>query len=156
MKSNKYTLLGILTLITIIAVVGATFTIGCIESPDVQNGVNIDENIDYIRGDAVVESIDLLIMESFPVQVSASAIGYLPDGCTEIDEENITVERNGNVFNVSIQTLRPKEAMCTQEIVPFEQRVELDVYGLEKGNYIVNINGVEGTFNLATDNIIPE
>ena len=38
------------------------------------------------RGQAVVDSIDVLIMESFPVQVSVTARGNLPDGCTQIDE----------------------------------------------------------------------
>jgi putative hemolysin len=41
---------------------------------------------EMIHGEAVVETIDILILESFPVQVNVVARGYLPDGCTEIDE----------------------------------------------------------------------
>src|SRR5690606_272202 len=38
------------------------------------------------RGQAIVNSIDILMMESFPVQVRVVARGDLPDSCTEIDE----------------------------------------------------------------------
>jgi len=47
-----------------------------------------------------------MTLESFPVQIKVVAEGYLPDGCTEIDE--ITAEREGNTFNVNISTRRQK------------------------------------------------
>ena len=40
-----------------------------------------------------VESIQIMTLESFPVQIHVVAEGYLPDGCTEIDE--INTEREG-------------------------------------------------------------
>ena len=55
---------------------------------------------DYVYGTADVENIQILILESFPVQVRVIAEGYLPDGCTEIDK--IKTERERNIFNVSI------------------------------------------------------
>ena len=63
------------------------------------------------RGQAVVDSIDLLIMESFPVQVSVAALGNLPDGCTQIDE--VISQRTDNAFRVAITTLRQPTAACT-------------------------------------------
>jgi inhibitor of cysteine peptidase len=44
----------------------------------------------FVYGTAMVEDVQILVLESFPVQVRLSVSGYLPDGCTEIDEENIT------------------------------------------------------------------
>jgi inhibitor of cysteine peptidase len=38
-----------------------------------------------ITGTARVEAIEILILESFPVQVNVVARGNLPDGCTTID-----------------------------------------------------------------------
>jgi inhibitor of cysteine peptidase len=38
--------------------------------------------------------------------------------------------------------------------VPFKINVPLDVYGLEKGNYTVDVNGVQGSFELQTDNVL--
>jgi len=43
---------------------------------------------------------------------------------------------------------------CTEAIVPFQEVISLDVYGLKAGIYKVYVNGVKGTFELATDNII--
>lgn len=109
---------------------------------------------EYTYGTAAVENIQIMILESFPVQVQVAVEGYFPDGCTDINE--IKTEREGNTFNVSISTKRPKDAVCTEAIVPFAENVPLDVYGLEAGTYTVDVNGVTGTFELATDNIIEE
>jgi len=108
----------------------------------------------YVYGTANVDNIQILVMESFPVQVSVQVSGFLPDGCTVIDEANITTAKTGNTFNVNIPTKRPKDAMCTQALVPFEIGVPLDVYGLEKGNYTVDVNGVQDSFELQTDNVL--
>lgn len=162
MRSNNNVLLGILVLLTIVIVTIATFSLGCAEPPEVpDNTTNVNETDDtfdgeYIYGDAVVEETDVLILESFPVKVHVEVTGYLPDGCTELEEENIVFDDENNLFTVWMQTKRPADAMCTEAIVPFEKTVALDVYGLEKGVYIVNVNGIEDQFELQTDNIIPE
>lgn len=106
---------------------------------------------DYIYGTAKVESIQIVILESFPVQIQVIAKGYLPDGCTEIDE--IKNESKGNVFNINISTKRPKDAVCTQAIKSFTETIPLEVRGLKAGNYTVNVNGVTGSFELSVDNL---
>jgi inhibitor of cysteine peptidase len=107
---------------------------------------------DYVYGSAVVEDAEVQILESFPVQVHLSVSGYLPDGCTEIDEGNITQERDDFNYTVNIGTKRPADAICTQAIVPYEINVPLDVYGIDKGNYTVDVNGVRAGFELQADN----
>lgn len=102
---------------------------------------------------ATVEEIEVQILESFPVQVQVVARGYLADGCTEIDE--IIQEKQDNTFSVTITTIRPADAQCTQAIVPFEEVIPLDVLGLQAGTYTVTVNGVSGTFELAEDNVLP-
>ncbi|WP_135609619.1 protease inhibitor I42 family protein [Methanococcoides sp. AM1] len=113
-----------------------------------------EDDTEYIVGDAVVDEIEILMMESFPLQVSVVATGYLPDGCTIIDGENIDVTMDGNTFNVALKTKRPADAMCTQALVPFEVNIPLDVYGLEAGVYTVDVNGVTDTFEFTVDNVI--
>lgn len=108
---------------------------------------------EMVIGKANVESISINIMESFPVQVSVDVIGYLSDGCTELGE--FTTERVEDTFLVTIPTQRPADAMCTQEIVDFEQSVALDVVGLPAGTYTVDVNGVTDTFTLDVDNTLP-
>jgi len=99
---------------------------------------------------ANVNEIDILILESFPVQVHVVAKGYLPNPCTHIDE--IIQNREGNNFTVTITT-KTSPGPCIQVIKPFEETIPLDVYGLSAGTYNVNVNGIEGTFTLEIDNI---
>lgn len=106
-----------------------------------------------MAGRARVEQIEILILESFPVRVNVIARGNLPDGCTRIDQ--IEQQRQGNTFLVTITTARPADQMCTQALVPFEQVISLDVAGLKAGTYTVDVNGVQDTFELATDNSPP-
>ena len=108
----------------------------------------------YIYGNPTVESIEIMVLESFPVQIKVNARGYLPDGCTRIDE--ITKEKKDNTFFVNIKRVRPADMFCTEAIVPFQEVISLDVYGLKAGIYNVDVNGVNGTFELVTDNIIRE
>lgn len=111
-----------------------------------------DNEEEYTYGTATVENIQIMTLESFPVQIHVLAEGYLPDGCTEV--YTVTTEREGNTFNVNISTKRPKDAICTQEIVPFNETISLEVQGLKAGNYTVNVNGVTGSFELAVDNTL--
>src|SRR5437667_53791 len=53
-----------------------------------------------ISGKAHVDKIELLMLESFPVQVSVTIKGNLPDSCTTIDR--VDQQRNGNTFRVTI------------------------------------------------------
>ncbi|MEA2020928.1 MAG: hypothetical protein U9N08_00460 [Candidatus Caldatribacteriota bacterium] len=99
---------------------------------------------------ATVEEIDIMILESFPVQVHLVASGYLPDPCTKIHQ--ITQEREDYHFFVTITTYRSPGA-CIQIITPFKEIIPLEVYGLPAGTYTVEVNGVQGTFNLEVDNI---
>lgn len=103
---------------------------------------------------APVDSVEVLIAESFPVQVSVRARGELPDGCTEIDQINTAV--TGTTYNVTITTLRPADALCTEAVVPFEEVVSLDVEGLPAGTYTVNVNGINASFTLDADNFLSE
>ncbi len=103
-----------------------------------------------VEGIAVVESVEALILESFPVQVRALVRGDLPDGCTTLGDWHVI--REGDTFKVTLLTTRPRDAMCTQALVPFETSIPLEVLGLPAGRYGVEVNGVLGQFTLAVDN----
>lgn len=158
MKNNN-AFIGILVLATIILVTVATFSLGCAEPPVIpgnESHLIEEDNDEYIHSDAIVEDIQILILESFPVQIHVTATGYLPDGCTSIDEEIVSFDDEKNAFTVHITTIRQADAMCTEALVPFEKTVALDVYGLEKGTYEVNVNGIKDEFELQMDNILQE
>ncbi len=129
-------------------VVVAVWAVAC--GPTVEPTATPTQTEGVLRGLAPVDAIDVLILESFPVQVHVRVTGNLPDGCTTLGE--ITQERQGTAFSVEVGTMRPAGAMCTEALVPFQTTVALDVLGLKAGTYTVTVNGVSGTFTLSIDN----
>jgi hypothetical protein len=105
-----------------------------------------------LRGQAIVESIQVVTLESFPVQVNVLARGELADGCTAIDD--VISQRVDSEYRVVITTIRTPDAACTLAVVPFEETIPLDVAGLPAGNYLVSVNGISGSFTLDVDNVL--
>jgi inhibitor of cysteine peptidase len=103
---------------------------------------------------AIIESVDIMFLESFPLQVRILVTGSLPDGCTTVYRAESA--REDNKFTVQIFTLRERDAMCTQALVPFEISVPLDVYGLPAGTYKVIVYDFVTEFTFTQDNIIQE
>jgi inhibitor of cysteine peptidase len=129
--NKKILLLGLIMLITI-------FITGCFSIPPTIGLASVDE-------------IDILILESFPVQINVIAKGNLPDPCTEISE--VLQEKEGNTFFITIKTYS-FSGFCIQVLAPFEEIIPLEVYGLPAGTYTVDVNGVQATFDLLVDNIL--
>ena len=102
-------------------------------------------------GAAFVESLDVMLLESFPLQVRVAVAGQLSDPCTELAEPR--VRRDGNSFHVELPTVR-REGMCAQVLVPFETTVPLDVHGLPKGTYQVVAGDRTATFTFERDNVL--
>ena len=129
--NKKILLLGLIMLITI-------FVTGCFSIPSTIDLASVDE-------------IDILILESSPVQINVIAKGNLPDPCTEISE--VLQEKEGNTFFITIKTYS-SSGFCIQVLAPFEEIIPLEVYGLPAGIYTVDVNGVQATFDLTIDNIL--
>lgn len=98
-----------------------------------------------------VESVEALILESFPVQVRIAVEGYKSVPCVELLPPAIS--RKDNTFTVALaeSELGPAQS-CIAIIDPFEISIPLDVVGLEAGDYTVIVNGVETEFTLDIDN----
>jgi thiol-disulfide isomerase/thioredoxin len=109
------------------------------------------DDVAISEGLAPVSSVDVMILESFPVQVNALVKGEFSNGCYSLGA--VEQIRNGNVFTVTLRSVMSGE-MCTQAIVPFEKSISLDVAGLPKGEYQVVVNGVVGAFSFAVDNVL--
>lgn len=124
---------------------------------DVQLADNGDGTLSVIAGEQQnlvnVDAVDVLIMESFPVQVSLAISGNLSVPCVELLPA--AVARTDSAFTVVLAetVLGPAES-CIAVIEPFETNVSLDVLGLTAGDYTVLVNGVEAGFTLDTDNVV--
>ena len=81
---------------------------------------------------ANVQSVEIQILESDPVQVNAIVRGQLPDaGCTTIS--SVDQVQEGNTFKVTLMTTTDPLALCAQAFTPFEQVVPLNVSTLPPG-----------------------
>ena len=109
---------------------------------------------DATTGQAKVESIEIKVLETVPVEIEVIARGNLPDSCTQIDMDR--VQHAGNTYTATVTTKRDTSASCTSSPVPFERTIPLDVFNLPAGLYTVNVNGVIGTFEFAMDNTAPQ
>ncbi|MCO5188093.1 MAG: NBR1-Ig-like domain-containing protein [Anaerolineae bacterium] len=105
---------------------------------------------------APVDAVEILIMESFPVQINVIATGTLPDGCSSIDVDNMTQTLTDNTFTVTVEAVRPADVGCTAEAVPFQQIISLNVTDLPAGSYTVDVNGQTAGFTLDVDNTLQE
>jgi len=106
---------------------------------------------------AFVEEIEIYLMESFPVQVSVVAKGYLPNPCTRIGRIDVARTVYGD-FDIIINTVTSQEA-CVQVIQPFEESIPLNVTGHWAGTYRVTANNPDNSttsasFTLQHDNFI--
>lgn len=106
---------------------------------------------DWAESQVYINQVEIVIMESMPVQVVVQVSGDLPDGCSEMQEPQVV--HQDNVFLVTLTALRPTDLDCTEALEPFTVQVPLDVLGLPAGDYIVDVNGTTRTFNLAVDNV---
>lgn len=101
-------------------------------------------------GEAIVESLAVQILESFPVQVQAVVRGQLPDACTFIKSTEVITA--GPTFRIHITTARQPNQSCAQVLTPFEEIIEINVVGLPAGQYDVRINDLVEPFTLNVDN----
>jgi uncharacterized protein YraI len=106
-----------------------------------------------VTGMAIVQSVEIQIQENSPLQVHAIVRGELPDaGCTTITSANQV--REANTINVTLTTTTNPLARCVTVRTPFEQAIALDVSNLPPAEYIVNVNGVEHSFELLTRDLV--
>ena len=101
-------------------------------------------------GLAQVDSVEVVLLESFPVQVHVLVKGNLPNGCTSIDQVRQRRDLENKTFWVEITTARPANAICTEALVPYEERIPLDALNLPAGAYTVDVNGERAGF-IATE-----
>ncbi|HXV42330.1 MAG TPA: NBR1-Ig-like domain-containing protein, partial [Anaerolineae bacterium] len=100
--------------------------------------------------EAVIDTVEILLLETPPAQVNAVIKGKLPDACVTI--ERINQQLVGNAFIVTIVTHRQPDVGCIAQLQPFEETLPLEVAGLPTGAYTVTVRGtnsVSSTFELS-------
>jgi inhibitor of cysteine peptidase len=95
-------------------------------------------------GPVFVETTDILLMESFPVQVALHVTGNLPTPCHQTAWE---LEDDGNTIAVRLASITEPDVLCAQVLEPFDISIPLGEF--ESGTRVVTLNGAEiGDFEI--------
>lgn len=98
------------------------------------------ETKDTEPGQVYISNADILIMESFPVQVSLSVSGELPSPCHQLVSEVETPDKE-NRIHVNVESRAESDEACIQVLEAFSTQLSIDMQGARNGIYSVWLNG---------------
>lgn len=99
-----------------------------------------------------IQHLEMMIAESFPIQVNAVIQGRLLDSCTELDQ--FDVEKQSDTFTITLKTRQRADTNCHPTTRTFERMIPLEVAGLRAGVYTVKLDDKTTIFELAVDNVV--
>jgi hypothetical protein len=106
-----------------------------------------------------IQQVDLVQINSQPVQVFLRIRGQFPSGCGAIGE--ISQQQVSNKFTLSVYykndawLQNPDLIACTMMVVGFSHVIPLQTYGLAAGSYEYTLNNkFNGVFVLQSDNVL--
>jgi hypothetical protein len=91
-----------------------------------------------MRGAVYLDSVELLTLESFPLQFTLALKGNLPTPCDQLRVE-INPPDAGNKVIVDVYSVIDPAVMCIQVLAPFEANVPLGSF--PQGKYTLWVNG---------------
>lgn len=101
----------------------------------------------------IIESVELLQAESWPVQIFLELTGTLPSACHNLDYAVILPDEDG-VIVVEAQATLEKGSECSQQAQLFRQAIGLGSY--TEGNFQVLLNGeAVGEIQLGSESQAP-
>jgi hypothetical protein len=90
------------------------------------------------RESVYLDSIDLLTMESYPLQFSLALAGNMPTPCNQL-RVDVSPPNAENQILVDVYSLSTPGTICTEVLQPFSQNVPLGSF--PAGHYTVWVNG---------------
>ncbi len=98
------------------------------------------------RGVVLIDSTEIIRMESYPVQIGLLVQGNLPTPCHKL-RAKVNPPDEENIIQVELWSLSDPKQMCTQVLEPFDTMIPLENF--PDGKYTIQINGKPaGDFNL--------
>ncbi len=113
------------------------------ESP----AVSTPQTVDYIpnpadatltRGEVHLDSAELLIMESYPLQFALGLTGNLPTPCHKV-RVAVSQPDKDNKIDVNVYSVADPNEICAQVLEPFDINIPLGSF--PTGQYTLWING---------------
>ena len=90
------------------------------------------------RAKAFTNSVDLLTIESNPIQIELLISGHLPTPCHELRVKIEPPDEENNI-HVEVYSVANPEMICAQVLRAFTERIALGSY--PAGSYIIWVNG---------------
>jgi hypothetical protein len=91
-----------------------------------------------------VQTVDVLIAESFPPQIFAHVTAIIPDSCTTARDPEIS--REGSTITITLTGERPDGVLCAQVISTYDKSIPLGT--LDPGPYTLHVNNVTKEFEV--------
>jgi hypothetical protein len=98
-----------------------------------------------VRGPVYVDSVNVLLLESYPVQVRALVKGNLPTPCHRLTWEVSGPDAQGRII-LDISSTTDADAICIQVLEPFEQSIDVGSY--TGGSFLLMVDGIEHPFTV--------
>jgi hypothetical protein len=89
-------------------------------------------------GNVYLDSAELLILESYPIQVNLYISGNLPTPCNELRVKVNDPDTNNRIY-IEIYSVSNPDTMCVQVLQPFDTNISLGSFS--PGHYKVYLNG---------------
>lgn len=96
------------------------------------------EDSKFARDSVMLESTDLLTLESFPLQFTLELNGSLPTPC-HLLRVAVNKPNDGNKILVDVYSVADPNLICTQIVKPFEVNIPLGSF--PTGHYTLWVNG---------------
>jgi hypothetical protein len=92
-----------------------------------------------------VETVEVRLIQTVPVQAAAHVVGVLGDACATL--HSVRQARSGNEVTVTILRQRPLVAVCALIALLYDDSIRLDGV-FPSGSYVARVNGVERAFSV--------
>jgi hypothetical protein len=104
----------------------------------------VTEEANMNRQPILIDGVELIVLESFPVQLTVDVRGSVQDGC----QFPVMVEQSRDENTVTVEIFRemPPDVFCPMMIQDYNERIVLEG-NFPLGEYVIRVNDFEITFD---------
>lgn len=136
-----------LIMLLVLVLLSITFAIAIFASQKVDEVTPREEDNVPVE----IESIEVSLIDSFPVEANIKVAGIQGDACPS--SYSLSQEISGNNIELSLSRTR-EDDKCIEMETTFLETFPIDIVDLKKGNYTVNLQGKTDELVLSIDNTI--
>jgi hypothetical protein len=138
MLKNKIGLIVILVFAILVSACGVSPNKG--NEPVIPPDSQEPSSDNLVRGEVYINEAQLLILESYPVQIMMNVKGDLATPCEMLRVE-VASPNDKNEIHVEMYSEVDFKVSCIAQLEPFEENVSIPMAGAADGDYTVWLNG---------------